>query len=57
MANYSHLPIKGERREKRKRKRTRMGMSGKSVLTLAEINRKKSEDAKRKYSARNKENR
>ena len=44
-------PTKGERREKQTRKRRKMSVDGRSVLTLAEITRQKAKKAR----ARNKE--
>lgn len=44
-------PTKGERREKKTRKRRKMKVDGRSVLTLAEMTRRKA----KKASARKKE--
>ena len=44
-------PTKGERREHKKKKRRKMKVDGRSVLTLAEITRRKAKKAR----ARNKE--
>ena len=44
-------PTKGERREKKKKNRRKMKVDGRSVLTLAEINRQNAKKAR----ARNKE--
>ena len=48
MADYSHIRIKGEKRDSKRRKHTRMGMSGKSLLTVADQIRKKEQEAKRR---------
>ena len=55
MADYSHLSIRAERRDKKRRKKDKMGMSGRSILTLQEQIGKKAKDAQRKKNARNKE--